>query len=100
MYYYGNSLLKFRLSKYRYQDNCPPGKIAPRLVLGFVSRSGLVLMLGGNQTITPEENCRPVRVRVWVRVSFGVEGQFSSMAIVLESQIYDAKYDGLVLYLI
>ena len=32
-------------------------KIAPRLVLGFGSRLGLVLRLGGNQTIAPEENC-------------------------------------------
>ena len=76
-------------------ENCPPVSVWVCLKV-----TGLVLMLGGNQTITPEENCRPVRVRVWVRVSFGVEGQFSSMAIVLESQIYDAKYDGLVLYLI
>ena len=47
---------------------------APRLELGFGSRLGLVLGLGCNQTIAPEENCPPVRVRGWVRVSFGVEG--------------------------
>ena len=36
----------------------------------------------GNRTIAPEENCPPVRVRV--RVSFRVGGQFSPGAIVLE----------------
>ena len=37
-------------------------------------------------TIAPEENCPPVKVRVWIRirVSFRVRGQFSSGAIVLE----------------
>ena len=40
----------------------------------------------GIRTIASEENCPPVRVRVWVkvRVSFRVEGEFSSGAIVLE----------------
>ena len=32
----------------------------------------------------PRKTAPPVRVRVWVRVSFGVGGQFSSRAIVLE----------------
>ena len=32
--------------------------------------------VGGNQTIVPEENCPPFRVRVWVRISFGVGGNF------------------------
>ena len=27
-----------------------------------------------NQTIAPEENCPPVRVRAWLRISFGVGG--------------------------
>ena len=48
--------------------------IAPRLGLGFQSRLRLVLGLGGNQTIAPEENCS--LVRVWVKVSFGVGGNF------------------------
>ena len=68
----------------RYPDNCPPRKIAPRLGLGLGSRSGLVLGLDGNETIAPEKNCPEVRVRVWLRVSFGVGGQFSSGTMVLE----------------
>ena len=53
--------------------------------LGFGSRLGLVLGLGDNQTIAPKENSPPpVRVRVWVRVSFEVGGQFFSGAIVPE----------------
>ena len=67
----------FKAVKLMYPDNCPPRKIAPRLGLGFGSRLELVLGLRGNQTIGPEENCPLVRVRVWVRVSFRVEGQFS-----------------------
>ena len=51
------------------EENCPP-----RLGLGFGSRLGLILGLGSNQTIAPEENYSPVRFRVWVRVSFGVGG--------------------------
>ena len=42
--------------------------------MGLGSRLGLVLGLGGNQTIAPLESCPPVRVRGWVRVSFGVRG--------------------------
>ena len=64
-----------------------PRKIAPQLGVGFGSKLWLVLWLEGNQTIAPEENCPLVRVRGWVRVSFGVEGQFSSGAIVLEPLI-------------
>ena len=62
----------------------PLEESCPRLELGFESRSELVLGFGGNQTITPKENYPPVRVRVWLRVSFGVGGKFSSGAIVLE----------------
>ena len=68
----------------RYPDNCPQKKIAPRLGLGLGSRSGLVLGLDGNETIAAEKNCPPVRVRVWLRVSFGVGGQFSSGTMILE----------------
>ena len=52
------------------------GKLTPRLGLEFGSRLGLVLRLGDNQTIAPLENCPPVRVRGWVRVSFGVGDNF------------------------
>ena len=62
----------------------PPWKIAPWLGLGFGSRLGLVLGLGVNQTTALQENSPPVRVRTWVKVSFGVGWQFSSEAIVLE----------------
>ena len=75
----------------RYPDNCPPRKINLRLGLGFGSRSGLILGLGGNQTIAPDENCPSVRVRVWLRVSFGVGGQFSSEAIALEPFFNSSK---------
>ena len=40
-------------------------------------------MVGGNQRIAPKENCPPVRVRVWVRVIFGLGSIFLG-AIVLE----------------
>ena len=43
----------------RYLKNCTPSKIARWLGLGFVSRLGLVLGLGVNQTIVPEENSPP-----------------------------------------
>ena len=40
-----------------------------------------------NQTIAPRKNCPLVRVKAWLRVSFGVRGeQLSSGAIVLEPQ--------------
>ena len=64
-----------------------PRKIAPQLGVGFGSKLWLVLWLEGNQTIAPEENCPLVRVRGWVRVSFGVGGHFSSGTIVLEPLI-------------
>ena len=59
-----------------------PRKTAPRLVLGFGSRSELVLVLGGNQTITPKKNCPQVRVRFWFKISGW--GQCSSGSISLE----------------
>ena len=69
-----------------------PRKIAPRLRLGFGSRLGLVLGLEEKQTIAPEENCPPVRVRVCLRVSFAVGGQFSLGAIVIEpKKLYSLK---------
>ena len=40
----------------------------------------------GVRKIAPEENCRPIRVRVWIRISVRIRagGQFSSGAIFLE----------------
>ena len=75
----------FRKLIYGIRIIAPPSKIAPRLEFGFGSRSGLVLGLRSNQTIAPEKSCVPVKVRVWLRVSFGVGGQFSSGAIVPET---------------
>ena len=62
-----------------------PRKIAPRLEMGFGSRSGLILWLGGGQP----DNCLqgklpPVKARVWIRVSYGVGVQLSKGTIVLE----------------
>ena len=62
-----------------YPDNSPPSpprKIASRFGLGFGSRLGSDLGLGGNQKIAPEQNRSLVGVRVWVRVCFEVEGNF------------------------
>ena len=59
-------------------------KIAPWLGLAFGSRSGLVLVFGGEQTIASEKFFPTVRVRVWLRVSFGIGRQFSSGAIAVE----------------
>ena len=72
-----------------YPDNSsppppPPEENCPRLGLGFGSRLGSDLGLGGNQKIVPEQNRSLVGVRVWVRVCFEVGGQFSSAEIVLE----------------
>ena len=39
-------------------------------------RLGLVLRLGVNQKIVHEKDSPPVRVRVWVRVSFGLGAIF------------------------
>ena len=64
-------------------NNFPRGKLPPVRV-GFGSRSGLVLALGGDQAIALEESCPLVRIRVWLSVSFEVEGQFSLGIIVLE----------------
>ena len=52
----------------------PPEKNCPLVRLEFGSRLGLVLGLGGQPGGYPLENCPPVRVRGWVRVSFGVGG--------------------------
>ena len=80
-------LIEEKVMLKQYPDNCSLGKIAPfpppplPLGLGFRSRLELVLGLGGNQTIAPEGNCPLVTVRVLIRVSFGIRGQFSSRAM-------------------
>ena len=64
-------------------NNFPRGKLPP-VRGGFGSRSGFVLVLGGDQAIALKEICPLVRIRVWLRVSFEVGRQFSLGAIVLE----------------
>ena len=53
----------------------PPRKIAPRLGIGVWVKVRVSFRVGGNQTIAIVENWPLVRVRVWVRVSFGVGGR-------------------------
>ena len=61
------------------------GKFPPRgFGLGFGSRSGLVLGLGGQPYNCSRRTFSPVTARVWLRVSFKVGGQFSSGEIVLK----------------
>ena len=48
----------------------------PRVRVGVCVKVRISFRVGGNQTIAPEDNCSPVRVRVWVRVSFGVGSNF------------------------
>ena len=74
-----------KMSRKRYLDNCPPKKIVPPVRVGVLVKARVSIRVVGNQAIAPEENCPLVRVRVWLRVSFGVGEQFSSGAIVLES---------------
>ena len=46
-----------------------------RVKIGVRVKVRASFRVGGNQTIAPEENSPPpVRVRVWVTVSFGVGG--------------------------
>ena len=60
----------------RYPDNCLPRKIAPRLGLGFRSRSELVLGLGETRQLSPR------KIAPWLGLGFGlvlglwVEGNF------------------------
>ena len=60
------------------EGNCSPVRVRVSVKVRVSFRVGV------NQTIAPEENCPLFRVRVWVRISFGVRGQFSSGAIFLE----------------
>ena len=61
-----------------HQENCPLVRV------GIWVKVRVSFRVGGNQIIFPVENCPPVRVRVLVGVIFGVGGEFSSGAIVLE----------------
>ena len=56
------------------QNVAPAEENCPRLGLRSESKSWLALGLGRNQTIAPEDNCPPVRVKDWLKVSFGVGG--------------------------
>ena len=83
-----------------YPDNCPPRKIAPRLGLGFGSRSRLVLGLGDNQAIAPEEDCPRLGLGFGLGLVFGVERgrQFSSGETVLEPvKIYMVNFNVSIL---
>ena len=53
----------------------PLRKIAPRLGVGFGSKLGLVLGLGATRQL-PRGKLPPVRDNGWVRISFGVGGNF------------------------
>ena len=51
--------------------------IAPRLRLGFGLRLGLLLGLGGNQTIAHEENCPRLGLEFGLGLILGLVGNFS-----------------------
>ena len=53
-----------------YPDNRPPRKIVPQSGLGFGSRSGLVLGLGGNQVFPPRKTAPPPGL--WLGVCLGL----------------------------
>ena len=55
-----------------------PRKIAPRLEMGFGSRSGLILWLGGggNQTIAYKENCPRLRLGFGLGLVMGLGCNF------------------------
>ena len=63
------------------EENCPPP-----VRVGVLVKARISFRIGGgaNRQLPPEENCPMFGVRVWVRVSSGVGGQFSMGAIVLE----------------
>ena len=48
----------------------------PTLTVRVCVKVKFSFRVGGNHTIAPEENCPLVRVRVWLRVSYGVGGNF------------------------
>ena len=52
----------------------PRGKLPTPVRVGVWVKVRVSFRVGGNQTIALEEKCPLVRVRVWVRVNFKVEG--------------------------
>ena len=60
------------------EENCPP------VTVGVWVNVRVSFRVGGQPENYPQGKLPPVRVRVWVRVSSGVWGQFSLGAIVLE----------------
>ena len=55
----------------------PRGKLPPPVRVGVCFKVRVSFRVRGNQAIAAEKDCLPARVRVWLRVSFGVVGQFS-----------------------
>ena len=79
--------LFIHISLMQYPDNCPPRKITPLpppVRVGVSVNSRVIFRVGGQPDNCPGEKLPLVRVRVWVRISFGIGGQFSSGPIVLE----------------
>ena len=72
----------------------PPEENYPLLRSGVWVKVRVSFRVGGNHTIAHEENCPPVRVRVLVRVFYGVGGQFSSGELVLIMQILRYVFIG------
>ena len=58
----------------------PPEENCPTVRVGVWVKVRVSFRVGEQPDNCPEEN----RVRVWLKVSFGVGGQFSSSAIALE----------------
>ena len=59
------------------------GQLPPPDRVGVWVKVKVTFRVGGQPDNCPRRKLRPVRFRVWVRVNFGVGGQFSSWAIVL-----------------
>ena len=53
------------------------GKLPPPVRVRVWAKGRVSFRIGGNETIALEKNCPLVRVRGWIRVSFGVGRQFS-----------------------
>ena len=61
------------------EENCLPVRV------GVSAKVRVIFRVGGQPNNCPRGKLTPpVRVRVWLRVSFGVGGQFSSGTIFLE----------------